>query len=76
MNTQDNLNLDVEYLEVVTCTYSELCKIKKPTNGRLYHTSDTNEFYFDWNNKRHKLSVFTTDKSESSDVVKKSELGA
>lgn len=75
MNTQDNLNLDVEYLEVVTCTYSELCKIKKPTNGRLYHTSDTNEFYFDWNNKRHKLSVFTTDKSESSDVVKKSELG-
>ncbi len=76
MNTQDNLNLDVEYLEVVTCTYSELSKIKKPTNGRLYHTSDTNEFYFDWNNKRHKLSVFTTDKSESSDVVKKSELGA
>lgn len=76
MNTQDNLNLDVEYLEVVTCTYSELCKIKKPTNGRLYHTSDTNEFYFDWNNKRHKLSVFTTDKNESSDVVKKSELGA
>lgn len=76
MNTQDNLNLDVEYLEVVTCTYSELCKIKKPTNGRIYHTSDTNEFYFDWNNKRHKLSVFTTDKSESSDVVKKSELGA
>lgn len=76
MNTQDNLNLDVEYLEVVTCTYSELCKIKKPTNGRLYHTSDTNEFYFDWNNKRHKLSVFTTDKSESSDVVKKSELDA
>ena len=76
MNTQDNLNLDVEYLEVVTCTYSELCKIKKPTNGRLYHTNDTNEFYFDWNNKRHKLSVFTTDKSESSDVVKKSELGA
>ena len=76
MNTQDDLNLDVEYLEVVTCTYSELCKIKKPTNGRLYHTSDTNEFYFDWNNKRHKLSVFTTDKSESSDVVKKSELGA
>lgn len=76
MNTQDNLNLDVEYLEVVTCTYSELCKIKKPTNGRLYYTSDTNEFYFDWNNKRHKLSVFTTDKSESSDVVKKSELGA
>lgn len=76
MDTQDNLNLDVEYLEVVTCTYSELSKIKKPTNGRLYHTSDTNEFYFDWNNKRHKLSVFTTDKSESSDVVKKSELGA
>ena len=76
MNTQDNLNLDVEYLEVVTCTYSELCKIKKPTNGRLYHTSDTNEFYFDWNNKRHKLSVFTTDKSKSSDVVKKSELDA
>ena len=75
MNTQDNLNLDVEYLEVVTCTYSELSKIKKPTNGRLYHTSDTNEFYFDWNNKRHKLSIFTTDKSESSDVVKKSELG-
>lgn len=75
MDTQDNLNLAVEYLEVVTCTYKELCAIKKPTNGRLYHTSDTNEFYFDWNNRRHKLSVFSTDNGGTNDYVKKSELG-
>ena len=75
MNTPDSSNLNVKYLEVLTCTYEELCKLKTPTNGRLYHTSDTNEFYFDWNNKRHKLSVFTTD-NNTSDVVKKSELGA
>ena len=75
MNTQDNLNLAVEYLEVVTCTYQELCAIKTPTNGRLYHTSDTNEFYFDWNNRRHKLSVFSTQSSGANDYVKKSELG-
>lgn len=69
MNTQDNSNLDVNYLEVVTCTYEELCKIKKLVNGRLYHTSDTNEFYFDWNNRRHKLSVFKTENRVSSDEI-------
>ena len=74
MNVQDN-NLSVEYLEVMTCTYDELCNIKTPSNGRLYHTSDTNEFYFDWNNRRHKLSVFASD-SNIKDVVKKSELNA
>lgn len=75
MNVQDNTNLAVEYLEVITCTYEELCNIKTPSNGRLYHTSDTNEFYFDWNNRRHKLSVFASD-SNIKDVVKKSELNA
>ena len=75
MNIQDNTNLAVEYLEVITCTYDELCSIKTPSNGRLYHTSDTNEFYFDWNNKRHKLSVFASD-DNIKDVVKKSELNA
>lgn len=75
MKTQDNLNLDVEYLEVVTCTYNELCKIKTPVNGRLYHTSDTNEFYFDWNNRRHKLSVFSAENNVSSDnIITKTEL--
>lgn len=75
MNTQNNLNLDVNYLEVVTCTYNELCNIKKPVNGRLYHTSDTNEFFFDWNNKRHKMSVFTTDYNVSDEnLITKTEL--
>jgi len=75
MNTQDNTNLAVDYLEVITCTYDELCSIKTPSNGKLYHTSDTNEFYFDWDNKRHKLSVFASD-NNIKDAVKKSELDA
>jgi len=74
MNTQDNINLKKEYLEVVTCTYKELCNIKKPVNGRLYHTSDTNEFYFDWANKRQKLSVFSTGGASNGNVLTKTEL--
>lgn len=74
MNTQDNINLKKEYLEVVTCTYKELCNIKKPVNGRLYHTSDTNEFYFDWANKRQKLSVFSTGGTSNGNILTKTEL--
>ena len=70
MTTKDNANLDVEYLEVVTCTSTELQKLKKPVNGRLYHTSDTNKFYFDWNNRRQELSVFPPEKSSSNGVTK------
>ena len=75
MDTRDSSNLDVKYVEVVTCTYEDLCGMKMPVNGRLYHTSDTNEFFYDWNNKRHKLSVFSTGgPSESGAVISKTEL--
>jgi hypothetical protein len=75
MDTRDSSNLDVKYVEVVTCTYEDLCGMKTPVNGRLYHTSDTNEFFYDWNNKRHKLSVFSTGgPSESGAVISKTEL--
>lgn len=27
-------------------------------NGRLYHTTDTNQFFYDWRGKRYELNVF------------------
>ena len=48
----------VEYtdLEVATCTSSTLKK-NPVSNGRVWHTSDTNEFFYDWNGKRTKLNL-------------------
>lgn len=50
--------LDVDNVEIGTCSKKVLMNdLKKPFNGRFYHTSDTNEFFFDWDDKRFQLNV-------------------
>lgn len=52
-------NLDVSGVEMGSCTEKVLMnELKKPFNGRFYHTTDTNKFYFDFNNKRYQLDLF------------------
>lgn len=52
-------NLDVSHVEIGTCTEKVLMnELKKPFNGRFYHTTDTNKFYFDFNDKRYQLNLF------------------
>ena len=43
-------------LSIYSCTTSELKK-NPVYNGRFWHTTDTNEFYYDWDGKRTKLSL-------------------
>ena len=49
-------SVGVSGLEVASCTASSL-KNSPVVNGRVWHTTDTNEFYYDWNGKRTKLSL-------------------
>ena len=50
-------NLIVRDFEIGECTYDVLMKeLKKPFNGRAYHTTDTNQFFYDWNGKRYELN--------------------
>lgn len=46
-------------VEMGECPESVFFKeLKKIVNGRFYHTTDTNRFFFDWNNKRYELNLF------------------
>ena len=48
----------VEYgnVEVASCTSANLKK-SAISNGTVWHTTDTNEFYYDWDGKRTKLNL-------------------
>ena len=51
--------IDVESMEVGICT-SKVIKEIKPNdkvNGRFFHTSDTDEWFFCWNNELQKLNL-------------------
>lgn len=51
--------IDVESMEVGKCT-SKIIKELKPkdkVNGRFFHTSDTDEWFFCWNNELQKLNL-------------------
>ena len=51
--------IDVESMEVGICT-SKVIKGLKPkdkVNGRFFHTSDTDEWFFCWNNELQKLNL-------------------
>ena len=51
--------IDVEAMEVGKCT-SKIIKELKPkdkVNGRFFHTSDTDEWFFCWNGKLQKLNL-------------------
>lgn len=47
------------YLEVTSCTKAILNTVEI-SNGKLYHTTDTNEFFYDWADRRIQLDLFGT----------------
>lgn len=57
-NRSQGQKLPIGYsnLGVSSCTSKVLDK-SPVTNGSLWHTTDTNEFYYDWNGKRIKLNL-------------------
>ena len=50
---------DVESMEVGVCTSKSIKEIKPKdkVNGRFFHTSDTDEWFFCWNNELQKLNL-------------------
>lgn len=70
--TNKKSSVDIKTMEMCSCTKSVLLK-EEIYNGRLYHTTDTNEFFFDWNDKRYSLNWIDTDEIREvnlSDVVR------
>lgn len=56
-------------LSIYSCTASELKK-NPVYNGRFWHTTDTNEFYYDWDGKRTKLSLTGDSDSINAEIAK------
>jgi hypothetical protein len=75
-NTQCIINkkpsINIKTMEMCSCVKSVLVS-EEIYNGRLYHTTDTNEFFFDWNDKRYLLNWINTSEINEvnlSDVVR------
>ena len=65
-------SVDIKTMEMCSCVKSVLVT-EEVYNGRLYHTTDTNEFFFDWNDKRYSLNWINTSEINEvnlSDVVR------
>lgn len=65
-------SIDIKTMEMCSCVKSILLT-EEIYNGRLYHTTDTNEFFFDWNDKRYSLNWINTSEIQEiniSDVVR------
>ena len=56
-------------LLVFSCTASELKK-NPVSDGRFWHTTDTNEFYYDWDGKRTKLNFTGDSDSIKAEIAK------
>ena len=70
--TNKKPSIDIKSMEMCSCIKSVLLT-EKIYNGRLYHTTDTNEFFFDWNDKRYSLNWINTSEIQEvnlSDVVR------
>ena len=70
--TNKKPSVDIKTMEMCSCIKSVLLT-EKIYNGRLYHTTDTNEFFFDWNDKRYSLNWINTSEIHEvnlSDVVR------
>lgn len=70
--TNKKPSVDIKTMEMCSCIKSVLLA-EKIYNGRLYHTTDTNEFFFDWNDKRYSLNWINTSEINEvnlSDVVR------
>ena len=65
-------SIDINTMEMCSCVKSTLLT-EKIYNGRFYHTTDTNEFFFDWHDKRYLLNWINTSEINEinlSDVVR------
>ena len=62
-------NITVGSLQSASCKSSELKK-QAVCNGRLWHTTDTNKFYFDWNGKRQELNVSGDNAALEAEIAK------
>ena len=65
-------SIDIKTMEMCSCVKSVLLT-EEIYNGRLYHTTDTNEFFFDWSDKRYLLNWINTTEIQEvniSDVVR------
>ena len=70
--TNKKPSIDINTLEMCSCIKSVLLT-EEIYNGRLYHTTDTNEFFFDWHDKRYSLNWINTSEIQEinlSDVVR------
>jgi hypothetical protein len=70
--TNKKPSIDIKTMEMCSCVKSVLLA-EEIYNGRLYHTTDTNEFFFDWNDKRYLLNWINTSEIQEvnlSDVVR------
>ena len=56
-------------VEMTSCKKADLSRLKV-TNGNFYHTTDTNEFFYDWGGKRNKLNVLGGDQNIQSEIDK------
>ena len=70
-NRSQGQKLPIGYsnLGVSSCTSTVLDK-SPVTNGSLWHTTDTNEFYYDWNGSRIKLNLTGDNASISAELEK------
>lgn len=70
-NKSQGQKLPIGYsnLGVSSCTSKVLGK-SPVTNGSLWYTTDTNEFYYDWNGKRIKLNLTGDNASISAELEK------
>lgn len=70
-NRSQGQKLPIGYsnLGVSSCTSKVLDK-SPVTNGNLWHTTDTNEFYYDWNGSRIKLNLTGDSSSISAELEK------
>lgn len=62
-------NVIIGSLQSASCKSSELKK-QAVCNGRLWHTTDTNKFYYDWNGKRQELNVSGDNASLEAEIRK------
>lgn len=70
--TNKKPSIDIKTMEMCSCVKSVLLT-EEIYNGRLYHTTDTNEFFFDWNDRRYLLNWINTSEIQEvnlSDVVR------
>jgi hypothetical protein len=70
--TNKKQSVDIKIMEMCSCVKAVLLT-QEIYNGRIYHTTDTNEFFFDWNDKRYSLNWINTNEIKEiniSDVVR------